>query len=181
MEEAARLVLYLEAAPRSLRCFLWQRDSCPGSAIPAEFCQAVEDSHLRAFLITPSFVQDGWCNYMMHQALAEGPMSNRTIPMLRDLLHSQYPQELKFYYYIDLSKNKNGYSMVSKTVFLYLENLVKKEMELLGNSGSSNGCLKGGSSQEGKQSHCDPAGTPSPQEETRTTDQRSGGICCDHN
>lgn len=117
IEEATRLVLFLEEAPRSLRCFLWQRDTCPGGAISTEFCQAVADSHIRALLITPSFVQDDWCNYMMHQTLSEGPMSNRMIPILQNLSHSQYPQELKFYYYIDLSKNPDqGFSMVNKTV-----------------------------------------------------------------
>lgn len=117
IEEATRLVLFLEEAPRSLRCFLWQRDTCPGGAISTEFCQAVADSHIRALLITPSFVQDDWCNYMMHQTLSEGPMSNRMIPILQNLSYSQYPQELKFYYYIDLSKNPDqGFSMVNKTV-----------------------------------------------------------------
>ncbi|XP_072248951.1 toll/interleukin-1 receptor domain-containing adapter protein [Leuresthes tenuis] len=136
IEEATRLVLFLEAAPHSFRCFLWQRDACPGGAISTEFCEAVQNSHIRALLITPSFVQDDWCNYMMHQALAEGPMSNRMIPMLQNLTHSQYPHELKFYYYIDLSKNPDhGYSVVSKTVLRYLENLVKNEMKLVNNSG----------------------------------------------
>lgn len=117
MEEAKRLVLFLEEAPRSLRCFLWERDTSPGGAIPTEFCQALGNSHLRALLITPRFVQDDWCIYMMHQALSEAPMSNRMIPMLQNLPHSQYPQELKFYYYIDLSKNPDqGFSVVNKTV-----------------------------------------------------------------
>ncbi|XP_013883376.1 toll/interleukin-1 receptor domain-containing adapter protein [Austrofundulus limnaeus] len=130
-EEAKRLVLFLEEAPRSLRCFLWERDTCPSGAIPTEFCQALENSHLRALLITPSFVQDDWCMYMMHQALSEAPMSNRVIPMLQNLSHSQYPQELKFYYYIDLSKNPDqGFSLVNKTVHKILESLIQNEMKL---------------------------------------------------
>lgn len=117
IEEATRLVSFLEDSPRSLRCFLWQRDACPGGAVCTEFCQAVENSHLRALLITPNFVQDDWCNYMMHQVLTEGPMSNRMIPLLHSLSHSQYPKELKFYYYIDLSRNPiQAYTLVNRTV-----------------------------------------------------------------
>ncbi|XP_015228191.1 PREDICTED: toll/interleukin-1 receptor domain-containing adapter protein [Cyprinodon variegatus] len=131
IEEAKRLVLFLETPPRSLRCFLWHRDSCPGGAISTEFCKAVENSHIRALLITPSFVQDGWCSYMMHQALAEGPMSNRMIPLLQGLAHSQYPQELRFYYYIDLSRNPDyGFSVVNKTIQSYLEKLTQHENKL---------------------------------------------------
>uniref|UniRef100_A0A1A8BKR0 Toll-interleukin 1 receptor (TIR) domain containing adaptor protein n=1 Tax=Nothobranchius kadleci TaxID=1051664 RepID=A0A1A8BKR0_NOTKA len=128
IEEAIRLVLFLEAVPRSLRCFLWHRDTCPGGAIATEFCQAMQDSHIRALLITPSFVQDDWCNYVMHQALAEGPMSNRMIPLLQNLPHAEYPQEMRFYYYIDLSKNPDhGFSLVYRTVYRYLENLTHNE------------------------------------------------------
>ncbi|XP_069569476.1 toll/interleukin-1 receptor domain-containing adapter protein [Brachyistius frenatus] len=131
IEEATRLVSFLEASPRSLRCFLWQRDSCPGGAVSTEFCQAVQNSHLQVLLITPSFLQEEWCNYVMHQALAEGPMSNRMIPLVHNLSHSQYPQELKFYYYIDLSRNPDrGYTFVNKTVLKYLEDLVTKGMTL---------------------------------------------------
>ncbi|XP_042342706.1 toll/interleukin-1 receptor domain-containing adapter protein isoform X2 [Plectropomus leopardus] len=127
-EEAMRLVSFLEASPRSLRCFLWQRDTCPGGAFSTELCQAVEDSHLRALLITPNFLQDDWCIYMMHQALAEGPMSNRLIPLVQNLSHSEYPQELRFYFYIDLSRNPDrGYTLVNKTVLKYLQDLVKNE------------------------------------------------------
>uniref|UniRef100_A0A3Q4HP07 Toll-interleukin 1 receptor (TIR) domain containing adaptor protein n=1 Tax=Neolamprologus brichardi TaxID=32507 RepID=A0A3Q4HP07_NEOBR len=116
IEEATRLVSFLEDSPRSLRCFLWQRDACPGGAVCTEFCQAVENSHLRALLITPNFVQDDWCNYMMHQVLTEGPMSNRMIPLLHSLSHSQYPKELKFYYYIDLSRNPiQAYTLTWRT------------------------------------------------------------------
>lgn len=117
IEEAKRLVSFLEASPRSLRCFLWQRDVCPGGAVSTEFCQAVQDSHLQALLITPNFLQDDWCKYMMHQALAEGPMSNRLIPLIQNLSHSQYPQELKFYFYINLNSNTDrGYDLINRTV-----------------------------------------------------------------
>lgn len=116
-EEAVRLVSFLEASPRSLRCFLWHRDACPGAAVATELCQAVQDSHCRALLITPNFLQDNWCKYMMHQALSEGPMSNRIIPLIQNLSHPEYPQELKFVFYIDLSKNTHhGYTLVGKTV-----------------------------------------------------------------
>ncbi|XP_008424199.1 toll/interleukin-1 receptor domain-containing adapter protein [Poecilia reticulata] len=131
IDEAERLVSFLETPPRSLRCFLWHRDSCPGSAISTEFCKALENSHLRALLITPNFVQDDWCSYMMHQTLAERPMSNTMIPLLLDLAHSQYPQELRFYYYIDLSRNHDyGFNVVNKTVQSYLEKLIQSEEKL---------------------------------------------------
>ncbi|KAM9359141.1 toll/interleukin-1 receptor domain-containing adapter protein [Symphorus nematophorus] len=116
-EEAGRLVSFLEASPRSLRCFLRHRDDCPGSAISTELCQAVQNSHVWALLITPNFLQDDWCKYMMHQVLTEAPMSNRIIPLVQNLSYSQYPQELKFYFYIDLSRNpKWGYTQLNKTV-----------------------------------------------------------------
>lgn len=116
-DQAVRLVSFLEASPRCLRCFLLHRDICPGGAFSTELCQAVQNSHLRALLITPNFLLDDWCTYVMHQALSEGPMSNRMIPMVYNLSHSQYPQELKFYIYIDLSKNcDRGYTLVNTTV-----------------------------------------------------------------
>lgn len=118
-EEAARLASFLEASPRSLRCFLQHRDECPGGATSTELCQAVQESHLWALLITPSFLQDDWCHYMMHQALAEGTMSSRIIPLLLNLSHSQYPQELRFFCCIDLTRNPDrGYRRISDTVFL---------------------------------------------------------------
>ncbi|KAL7399752.1 hypothetical protein ABVT39_001017 [Epinephelus coioides] len=139
-EEAIRLVSFLEASPQRLRCFLWQRDTCPGGAMSTELCQAVEESHLRALLITPNFLQDDWCIYMMHQALAEGPMSNRLIPLVQNLSRSQYPQELRFFFYIDLSRNPDrGYTLVNKTVLKYLQDLAIKEKELECNTDSSDG------------------------------------------
>lgn len=127
-EEAAQLVSFLEAPPRSLRCFLQDRDESPGGAMSTELCQAVQDSHLWALLITPNFLQDDWCHYMMHQALAEGTMSSRIIPLVLNLSRSQYPQELKFFYCIDLSGNTDrGYRRISDTVLLYLKDWVQKE------------------------------------------------------
>lgn len=115
--EAGRLVSFLEASPLSLRCFLRQRDDCPGGAISTELCEAVQNSHLWVLLITPDFLQDEWCKYMMHQALAEGPMSNRIIPLIQNLSRSDYPQELRFYCYIDLSRNPDrSYTLLSNTV-----------------------------------------------------------------
>lgn len=116
-DEAGRLASFLEASPRRLRCFLQHRDDCPGGATSTELCRAVQNSHLWALLITPDFLQDDWCQYMMHQALAEGPMSNRIIPLVQNLSRSQYPQELKFYFSIDLSRNPDrGYALLNKTV-----------------------------------------------------------------
>ncbi|XP_041796600.1 toll/interleukin-1 receptor domain-containing adapter protein-like [Chelmon rostratus] len=140
-EEAGRLVSFLEAPPRSLRCFLRQRDDCPGSAISTELCQAVQNSHLWALLITPNFLQDDWCSYMMHQVLAEGPMSNRIIPLVLNLSRSQYPQELKFFFYIDLTNLDRGYTVLNKTVLKYLEDLVKNEQTLDCNMDSSSNVL----------------------------------------
>lgn len=118
-DEAARLVSFLEAPPRSFRCFLQDRDECPGGATSTELCQAVQDSHLWALLITPNFLEDAWCHYMMHQALAEGAMSSRIIPLVLNLSYSQYPRELKFCSYIDLSGNLDqGYTRLSDTVHL---------------------------------------------------------------
>ena len=116
-EQAAQLVSFLEASPRCLRCFLQYRDECPGGAASTELCQALQDSHLWALLITPGFLQEDWCHYIMHQALAEGTMSSRIIPLLLNLSHSQYPQELKFFCCIDLSGNPGrGYRRISDTV-----------------------------------------------------------------
>lgn len=139
-EEAIRLVSFLENSPRSLRCFLWHRDTCPGGAVSTELCQAVQDSHIRVLLITPHFLEDEWCKYMMHQILAEGPMSNQMVPLLQGLLSSQYPKEIKFFFYIDLSHNRDrGYDLVNRSVLEYLKNLIKKGPTLDCNSDSSNG------------------------------------------
>ncbi|XP_034024819.1 toll/interleukin-1 receptor domain-containing adapter protein [Thalassophryne amazonica] len=108
--------------------FFWQRDSCPGGAIPTEVCQAVQESHFKVLLITPNFLQDDWCKYMMHQALAEGPLSNQMIPLIQNLSFPEYPQEIKFLFYVDLTKNPSqGYTLVKKTVLKYLEDISKNE------------------------------------------------------
>ncbi|XP_062242518.1 toll/interleukin-1 receptor domain-containing adapter protein [Platichthys flesus] len=152
IEEAKGLVSFLEASPRNLRCFLWQRDVCPGSPIFTEFCQAVQESHLQALLITPDFLQEEWCMYMMHQALAEGPMSKRLIPLIQNISHDKYPQEIKFFFYINLSRNiDQGYGLINTTVLKYLEDLVKNERTLDSNVDSShNGLSWEGSSQGDK-------------------------------
>lgn len=113
IEEAISLASYLEHPPCGLHCFLRKRDAIVGDAIPTELCQAVQSSHCWALLVTPNFLLDDWCQYMMHQALSEGPMSNRIIPLVLNLSYSQYPKELRFYYYKDLSKNpERGYTQV---------------------------------------------------------------------
>ncbi|KAM4742350.1 uncharacterized protein tirap [Anableps anableps] len=182
IEEAERLVSFLETPPRSLRCFLWHRDSCPGGAIYTEFCKALESSHIRALLITPSFVQDDWCSYMMHQALAEGPMSNRMIPLLQDLTHSQYPQELRFYYYIDLSRNPDhGFNVVNKTVHSYLEKLIQNEKKLScslnGSSYASDG--RDSTQESNTMSVQNPVETSMPLEGIPQRDESIRDICCD--
>ncbi|AWO99394.1 putative toll/interleukin-1 receptor domain-containing adapter protein [Scophthalmus maximus] len=159
-EEAIRLVSFLEASPRGLRCFLWQRDVCPGGAVFTEFCQAVHESHLQALLITPHFLQEEWCMYMMHQALAEGPMSSRLIPLIWNLSHAEYPPELRFYVYINLSRNADrGYSLINKTVLMRLEDLVKTERTFDSRSGIGG---EGGSRGDGPASNDGPAETPLP-------------------
>nr|XP_020456117.1 toll/interleukin-1 receptor domain-containing adapter protein [Monopterus albus] len=177
-EVANRLVSFLETSPHSLRCFLWQRDVGPGGAIFTEFCQAVQDSHLQALLITPNFLQEDLCTYMMHQTLAEGPMSNRLIPLVYNLSHSQYPQELKFYVYINLSNNTcRGYTRINQTVLDYLEGLVKKEETNDRNMDSSSSKL----------SETDELLPKTHQAETSLSlelmprrDERLNDICCDH-
>lgn len=182
IEEAGRLVSFLETPPRSLRCFLWHRDSCPGGAISTEFCKALENSHIRALLITPSFVQDDWCSYMMHQALAEGPMSNRMIPLLRDLAHSQYPQELRFYYYIDLSSNPDyGFNVVNKTVQNYLDKMIQNDKELTCRFGGSS-CASDGRENTQKSNMMsvqNPMETSTPPEGMQQRDESIRDICCD--
>ncbi|XP_070762165.1 toll/interleukin-1 receptor domain-containing adapter protein [Enoplosus armatus] len=177
MEEALRLVSFLEASPRSLRCFLRQRDDCPGGAISTELCQAVQNSHLWALLITPDFLQDEWCKYMMHQALAEGPMSNRIIPLVQNLSRSQFPQELKFFFYIDLSRNPDrGYTLLNKAVLKYLEDLVRNEKTLDCNVDSSSNGLSG----EDSSKKDDPTVTSIPLEVIKKRGESFCNVCYDH-
>lgn len=115
--EALKLVAFLEASPQGLRCFLQHRDDCPGGATSTELCQAIENSHICALLITPYFLQDEWCQYIMYQALAEGPTSNRIVPLYKDLPRSDYPQELRHFCAINLNQNPDtGYSRLSVTL-----------------------------------------------------------------
>ncbi|XP_034722784.1 toll/interleukin-1 receptor domain-containing adapter protein [Etheostoma cragini] len=181
IEEAARLVSFLEASPCSLRCFLWHRDTCPGGAMSTELCQAVQNSHLRVLLITPHFLQEDWCKYMMHQALAEGPMSNRIIPLVQNLSHSQYPQELRFYFYINLNRNPDrGYALVNKTVLKYLKDLVKNE-KTFDCSMDSNGLFGEGSPKKDKLgSKCLPAEASIPLEEIAKKDESVSVFSCNH-
>ncbi|XP_036393288.1 toll/interleukin-1 receptor domain-containing adapter protein isoform X2 [Megalops cyprinoides] len=123
---AQLLVSHLEARPHGLRCFLQLRDSAPGGAVPTELCEAVRSSHCWALLITPHFLLDPWCRYQMHQALAEAPMSNRIIPLVLHVSQSEYPAELRFYYYINLTGDpERGYELVYKTVLNYLEDMCR--------------------------------------------------------
>lgn len=182
-EEATRLVSFLEASPQNLRCFLWHRDTCPGGAISSEFCQAVQNSHLRALLITPDFLEDEWCSYMMFQSLADGPMSSRLIPLVQNLSSSQYPQEMKYVYYIDLSKNiERAYSLVNKTVLQYLGDLVKNDRTFHCNVASStSGLDKESSSREDElMSKYDPSGTSFPLEVMQKTDESFADVWRDH-
>ncbi|MBN3300463.1 TIRAP protein, partial [Amia calva] len=127
--EAQLLVSYLEAQEHNLRCFFQLRDSAPGGAISTELCQAIHRSHCWALLITSSFLLDPWCRYQMHQALAEAPMANgRIIPIMLQLPRSDYPKELRFYYFIDITAaRERGYSLVHKAVLNYLVELCKKD------------------------------------------------------
>ncbi|KAG9348271.1 hypothetical protein JZ751_002006 [Albula glossodonta] len=124
--DARHLASYLESAPCGLRCFLPLRDSLPGTAVPTELCEAVQASHCWVLLITPLFLSDPWCRYQMNQALTEAPISNRIIPLLLRATRSDYPPELRFYYYIDLNREaKQGYERLYKTVLNYLEEISK--------------------------------------------------------
>lgn len=125
-EEAERLVSFLEAPPRNLRCYLSHRDSCPGAAIPTELCQSVHCSHIKVLLISPHFLKDEWCIYVMHQSLADGPMSNRIIPVVRNVLYSEFPPELRVYSCSDLNRNtERCYALVNRTVLQYLKDCTR--------------------------------------------------------
>ncbi|KFP85718.1 Toll/interleukin-1 receptor domain-containing adapter protein, partial [Acanthisitta chloris] len=118
------LVSYLEAQPESLRCFLQLRDAAPGSAVLTELCDAVRSSHCWVMLITPGFLRDPWCQYQMHQALAEAPMANgRTIPVLKDVDRKDYPKELRNIYYISMTEN--SFRQIRDTIVRYLQELCR--------------------------------------------------------
>ncbi|XP_052553100.1 toll/interleukin-1 receptor domain-containing adapter protein isoform X1 [Tympanuchus pallidicinctus] len=126
LEFVEELVSYLESQPQSLRCFLQLRDSVAGSAVVTELCEAVQNSHCWVMLITPSFLQDPWCRYQMHQALAEAPMANgRTIPVLKDIDRKDYPRELRNLYYIYTALKENSFRQIRDTVLRYLEELCR--------------------------------------------------------
>lgn len=115
LEVVEELVSYLEGQPESFRCFLQLRDAAPGGAVVTELCDAVQNSHCWVMLITPGFLQDPWCKYQMHQALAEAPMANgRTIPVLKDVDRKDYPRELRNLYYIYMKEN--SFSQIRDTV-----------------------------------------------------------------
>ncbi|NXY00609.1 TIRAP protein, partial [Centropus bengalensis] len=117
LELVEELVSYLEGQPESFRCFLQLRDAAPGSAVVTELCDAVQNSHCWVMLITPSFLQDPWCKYQMHQALAEAPMANgRTIPVLKDVDRKDYPKELRNLYYIYMVLKENSFRQIRDTV-----------------------------------------------------------------
>ncbi|XP_072211040.1 toll/interleukin-1 receptor domain-containing adapter protein isoform X2 [Excalfactoria chinensis] len=126
LEFVEELVSYLESQPESLRCFLQLRDSVAGGAVVTELCEAVQNSHCWVMLITPSFLQDPWCRYQMHQALAEAPMAGgRTIPVLKDIDRKDYPKELRNLYYIYTALKENCFRRVRDTVLRYLEELCR--------------------------------------------------------
>ncbi|OCT73477.1 hypothetical protein XELAEV_18036454mg [Xenopus laevis] len=94
---AIELLHYLEAQPEDLRCFVPMRDLAWGSPIPSEICNSLGNSHCWIMLLTPQFLDDDWCLYHMHQALAESPLSEgRIIPVMINLEMSQYPLVLRF-------------------------------------------------------------------------------------
>ncbi|NWH72680.1 TIRAP protein, partial [Piaya cayana] len=117
LELVEELVSYLESQPESFRCFLQLRDAAPGSAVVTELCDAVQNSHCWVMLITPDFLQDPWCKYQMHQALAEAPMANgRTIPVLKDVDRKDYPRELRNLYYIYMALKENSFRQIRDTI-----------------------------------------------------------------
>ncbi|KAM6334492.1 toll/interleukin-1 receptor domain-containing adapter protein isoform 2-T2 [Alca torda] len=120
LELVEELVSYLEGQPESFRCFLQLRDATPGSAVVTELCDAVQNSHCWVMLITPSFLQDPWCKYQMHQALAEAPMANgRTIPVVKDVDRKDYPRELRSLYYIYMAVKEKSFKQIRDTVVRY--------------------------------------------------------------
>ncbi|NWH50044.1 TIRAP protein, partial [Fregata magnificens] len=126
LELVEELVSYLEGQPESFRCFLQLRDAAPGSAMVTELCDAVQNSHCWVMLITPGFLQDPWCKYQMHQALAEAPLANgRTIPVLKDVDRKDYPKELRNLYYIYMALKENSFRQIRDTIMLYLQELCR--------------------------------------------------------
>ncbi|NWU82126.1 TIRAP protein, partial [Onychorhynchus coronatus] len=133
LELVEELVSYLEGQPESLRCFLQLRDAAAGSALGTELCNAVRDSHCWVLLITPDFLRDPWCQFQMHQALAEAPMANgRTIPVLRGVDRREYPKELRNIYYISMALKESSFRQIRDAILRYLQELCRNstsEME----------------------------------------------------
>ncbi|XP_069729245.1 toll/interleukin-1 receptor domain-containing adapter protein isoform X2 [Phaenicophaeus curvirostris] len=126
LELVEELVSYLEGQPESFRCFLQLRDAAPGSAVVTALCDAVQNSHCWVMLITPDFLQDPWCKYQMHQALAEAPMANgRTIPVLKGVDRKDYPRELRNLYYIYMALKENSFRQIRDTIMRYLQELCR--------------------------------------------------------
>ncbi|XP_061870060.1 toll/interleukin-1 receptor domain-containing adapter protein [Colius striatus] len=129
LELVEELVSYLEGQPESFRCFLQLRDAAPGGAVVTELCEAVRNSHCWVMLITPAFLQDPWCKYQMHQALAEAPMANgRTIPVLKDVERKDYPKELRNLYYISMALKESSFRQIRDTVLRYLQELCRSSV-----------------------------------------------------
>nr|XP_033802075.1 toll/interleukin-1 receptor domain-containing adapter protein isoform X2 [Geotrypetes seraphini] len=135
-----QLVSYLEQQPQKFRCFLQLRDAALGAAIPTELCQAVKNSHCWVMLITQNFLQDPWCKYQMHQALAEAPITNgRTIPVVKDLDRACYPDELRFMYYIKATLDRESdFQQIKRAILLYLQNLDSNDTFISGNDSNLN-------------------------------------------
>ncbi|NXB18795.1 TIRAP protein, partial [Rhagologus leucostigma] len=132
VELVEELVSYLEGQPESFRCFLQLRDAVAGSAVVTELCDAVQNSHCWVMLITPGFLQDPWCRYQMHQALAEAPMANgRTIPVLKDVDRKDYPRELRNIYYIYMALKEKSFRQIRDTVMRYLQELCRSSTKTM--------------------------------------------------
>ncbi|XP_055030220.2 toll/interleukin-1 receptor domain-containing adapter protein [Misgurnus anguillicaudatus] len=128
IEQAQGLASFLEDPSKGLRCYLQERDCPLGGAVFSELLQALHDSHCWVLLITPNFLKDDCCSYQMHQALSEGPMSQRIIPTVLNLPRSELPQELRFVFSVDLNRNKEfGYIQIYNTVLNYLTERLEKE------------------------------------------------------
>ncbi|XP_029429088.1 toll/interleukin-1 receptor domain-containing adapter protein isoform X2 [Rhinatrema bivittatum] len=138
-EYVMHLVSYLEQQPEKFRCFLQLRDAALGGAISTELCYAVRNSHCWVMLITQNFLQDPWCKYQMHQALAEAPLTNgRTIPVVKDLDRACYPDELRFMYYIRVTLEKESdFQQIKRAVLLYLQDLCSSEIYITSSALSS--------------------------------------------
>ncbi|OCT71106.1 uncharacterized protein LOC121396630 [Xenopus laevis] len=121
---AIELLHYLEAQPEDLRCFLPIRNLPVGGPIPSEICSSLRNSHCWIMLLTAQFLADGWCQYHMHQALAESPLSEgRIIPVMINLQMSQYPSELRFMHAIrSQSCDASEFCKIRDGIYSYMIN-----------------------------------------------------------